>query len=312
MLSRSIHGRWGWFCVVWLLFLTNNQAAFATTDSISIKGSDTMLLLTQKWVHEFSKRHSDVAFQISGGGSGIGFAALQNNTTDLCAASRPIKSKEILSCIKAFSAAPTEYKVCLDAIAVYVHPDNPIRDLDLKTLKDIYTGRITNWRQVGGMDLDIVLYSRENSSGTYEFFKSSVMQHEDFSPATLSMPGTSAVMQAVAKDAGGIGYGGAVFGSVVKTLALKATVDGPAILPNANSVQQGDYPIWRHLFHYVNPAMDKGMLGDYLKWIRSPVAQSLAEGSGYFPLPETAQISDLEDCCLEPAELASSKILDQE
>ena len=271
-----------------------------------------MLLLTQRWVHEFSKRHSDVAFQISGGGSGIGFAALQNNTTDLCAASRPIKSNEVLSCIKAFSAAPTEYKVCLDAIAVYVHPENSIQDLDLKTLRDIYAGRITNWREVGGDDMDIVLYSRENSSGTYEFFKSSVMHHEDFSPSTLSMPGTSAVMQAVAKDTGGIGYGGAVFGAVVKTIGVRESTSDPAIKPNAQSVQMGKYPIWRYLYHYVNPAMDRGMLGDYLKWIRSSSAQALAEESGYFPLPESVQVTDLDDCCLEPAEWARTDLPEQE
>jgi phosphate transport system substrate-binding protein len=291
-----------------LLFFTNVQPASAASHSISVKGSDTMLLLTQKWVHEFSRRHSDVAFQISGGGSGIGFAALQNNTTDLCAASRPIKPTEVLSYIKAFSAAPTEYKVCLDAIAVYVHPDNPIQDLDLNTLRDIYAGRISNWREVGGKDQSIILYSRENSSGTYEFFKSSIMQHEDFSPATLSMPGTSAVMQAVAKDAGGIGYGGAVFGAVVKTIGVRASPSDLAIKPNAQSVQKGEYPIWRYLYHYVNPAMDQGMLGDYLKWIRSSFAQSLAEESGYFPLPGSVQVTELADCCQKSAEWARTNL----
>jgi len=231
-------------------------------------------------------QHADVKIQVSGGGSGIGFAALQSQTTDLCDASRKAKPAEIANCIKAFGARPTEYKVALDGLSVYVNPENSLKELTVAQVGDIFTGKIKNWKEVGGPDAPITVYSRENSSGTYEFFKEHVLKGQDFAASAQTMPGTAAIVQAVVKDKNGIGYGGAAYGGSSKLLAIKKTDVDPAILPTEENVISGTYPIWRHLYVYVNPALDKGEVAAYLNWIRSDDGQKYVKDIGYYPLPK--------------------------
>ena len=229
---------------------------------------------------------SDVKIQVTGGGTGTGFAALQNQTTDLCNASRKIRAAEIAECIKAFGKRPTEYKVCLDGLSVYVAAENPVKELTMDQLLLIFTGKIKNWKELGGKDAPITVYSRENSSGTYEFFKEHVLQGKDFAASAQTMPGTAAVLQAVAKDKNGIGYGGAAYGAGAKHLAIKKTDSSPAIEPTEENVVKGIYPLWRYLFVYVNPALDKGDIASYLSWIRGDEGQKVVKEVGYFPLPK--------------------------
>ena len=252
---------------------------------ITVKGSDTLVVQAQKWAEVYMNKNSDVKIQVTGGGTGTGFAALQNQTTDLCNASRKIRAAEIAECIKAFGKRPTEYKVCLDGLSVYVAADNQVKELTIEQLELIFTGKIKNWKEVGGNDAPITLYSRENSSGTYEFFKEHVLQTKDFAASAQTMPGTAAVLQAVAKDKNGIGYGGAAYGAGAKHLAIKKTDSSPAIEPNEETVIKGTYPIWRYLYIYVNPALDKGQVSSYLNWIRSDEGQKVVKEIGYFPLP---------------------------
>jgi phosphate transport system substrate-binding protein len=259
--------------------------AAGSTGTITVKGSDTLVILAQKWAEVYMAKKTDVKIQVTGGGSGIGFAALQNNATDLADASRKIKAAEIAECIKAFGKRPTEYKVCLDGLSVYVAADNPVKELTLEQLMLIFTGKIKNWKAVGGPDAPITVYSRENSSGTYEFFKENVLDGRDFAASAQTMPGTAAVLQAVAKDKNGIGYGGAAYGAGAKHLAIKKNESSPAIEPNEETVIKGTYPIWRYLYVYVNPELDKGEIGAYLNWIRSDEGQKLVKDVGYFPLP---------------------------
>lgn len=259
--------------------------AAGSTGTITVKGSDTLVILAQKWAEVYMAKKTDVKIQVTGGGSGIGFAALQNNATDLADASRKIKAAEIAECIKAFGKRPTEYKVCLDGLSVYVAVDNPVKELTLEQLMLIFTGKIKNWKAVGGPDAPITVYSRENSSGTYEFFKENVLDGKDFAATAQTMPGTAAVLQAVAKDKNGIGYGGAAYGAGAKHLAIKKNESSPAIEPNEETVIKGTYPIWRYLYVYVNPEVDKGEIGAYLNWIRSDEGQKLVKDVGYFPLP---------------------------
>ena len=253
---------------------------------ITAKGSDTLVILAQKWAEVYMGKNSTVKIQVTGGGSGTGFAALQNQSTDLANASRKIKAKEIEACIKAFGKRPTEYKVAIDGLSVYVNADNPIKELTVDQLAQIFTGKIRNWRDVGGPDAPITIYSRENSSGTYEFFKEHVLKGRDFAASAQTMPGTAAVLQAVAKDKNGIGYGGAAYGAGAKHLAIKKDDRSPAIEPSEETVMKGSYPIWRHLFIYVNPALDKGEVATYLNWIRSDDGQQVVKEVGYFPLPD--------------------------
>jgi phosphate transport system substrate-binding protein len=261
-------------------------AANAFAGNITVKGSDTLLVLAQKWAETYMASHTDVKISVGGGGSGIGFAALQNQTTDLCDASRKIKAAEIQKCMIAFGARPTEYKVALDGLSVYVNPENPLKELSVAQVGDIFTGKITNWKEVGGPDAPITVYSRENSSGTYEFFKEHVLKGKDFAASAQTMPGTAAIVQAVVKDKNGIGYGGAAYGGGSKLLAIKKTDDSPAIAPNETTVMDGTYPIWRHLYVYVNPAQDKGDIAAYLNWIRSDDGQKYVKDIGYYPLPK--------------------------
>ena len=260
--------------------------SLAHAGNITVKGSDTLVILAQKWAETYMGAHSDVKIQVTGGGTGTGFAALQNQTTDLCDASRKAKAAEIANCVKAFGKRPTEYKVALDGLSVYVSADNPLKELTVAQVGDIFTGKIKNWKDVGGADAPITLYSRENSSGTYEFFKENVLKGADFAASAQTMPGTAAVLQAVAKDKDGIGYGGAAYGAGAKHLAIKKDDSSPALEPTEENVLAGKYPIWRYLFVYVNPALDKGDIAAYLTWIRSDDGQKVVKDVGYFPLPK--------------------------
>jgi len=268
------------------LLAASIAAAGALQADITVKGSDTMVILAQKWAEVYMGQKPSLKIQVTGGGSGTGFSALQNQQTDLCNASRKIKATEIATCVKAFGKRPTEYKVALDGLSVYVNGENKVKELTIDQLEQIFTGKIRNWKEVGGADLAITVYSRENSSGTYEFFKEHVLKGKDFAASAQTMPGTAAVLQAVAKDPKGIGYGGAAYGAGAKHLAIKKDDTSPAIEPTEETVVGGKYPISRYLFIYVNPALDKGDIAAYLNWIRSDDGQKIVKDVGYFPLPE--------------------------
>ncbi len=263
----------------------------AAAGTITIKGSDTLVILSQKWAQHYMSMNPQTKIQVTGGGSGVGLAALQNNNTDIANASRSIRPAERAACIKAFGRNPREYKVALDSLLVYVHPSNPIDELSLEQLRAIYTGRIRNWEQLGGLDSPISLYSRENSSGTYEFFKAHVLKGRDFIATAQTMPGTAAVIQAVAKEPNGIGYGGAAYGHGAKHLRIKKTPTSPAIEPSEENILSGQYPIWRFLFNYLNPAKDKGEIGDFLHWVRSDEGQAVVKEVGYYPLPPDHRVA---------------------
>jgi phosphate transport system substrate-binding protein len=265
--------------------LATGLAASAFAGNITVKGSDTLVILAQKWAEVYMGNHKDVKIQVTGGGTGTGFAALQNQTTDLCDASRKAKAAEIANCIKAFGKRPTEYKVALDGLSVYVNAENPLKELTVAQVGDIFTGKIKNWKEVGGADAPITLYSRENSSGTYEFFKENVLKGSDFAASAQTMPGTAAILQAVSKDKGGIGYGGAAYGAGAKHIGIKKDDSTPAVEPTEENVVGQKYPIWRYLYVYVNPALDKGDIAAYLTWIRSDDGQKVVKDVGYFPLP---------------------------
>src|SRR5262245_39474495 len=208
----------------------------AFAGNITVKGSDTLVILAQKWAEIFMTKNPSIKIQVTGGGSGIGFAALQNNTTDIADASRPIKAAERAACIKSFGKGPREYKVALDGLSVYVNEGNSLTELSIDQLEKIFTGKVRNWKEVGGNDMPITIYSRENSSGTYEFFKEHILKGQDFASSAQTMPGTAALLQAVSKDPKGIGYGGAAYGQGAKALKIKKTSDSPAIEPTEENV----------------------------------------------------------------------------
>ncbi len=266
-----------------LLGLAAQSAALA--GSITVKGSDTMVPLAQKWAESYMAAHSEVKIQVNGGGSGVGLAALQNKTTDLADASRKIRAKEVEACINTFGARPREYAVALDGLSVYVNEGNPVSQITIEQLNGIFTAKIRNWKEVGGPDAAIVIYSRENSSGTYEFFKEHVLGGRDFAASAQTLQGTAQILAAVSKDANAIGYGGAAYGKGAKALQVAKDAASGYIVANEENVLSGKYPISRNLYIYLNPAIDKGEIHAFLDWIRSDDGQKVVKDVGYFPLP---------------------------
>ena len=197
--------------------------------NVTVKGSDTMVLLGQKWAEVYMQKNSGAKIQVTGGGSGTGIAALTNGTTDIAESSRPMKPQEVTATEGRDGGKVKEQPVALDALSIYVGKSNPIEEISLPQLRKIYTGAIGNWKEVGGADAPINLYSRENNSGTYVFFKEHVLQNDDFDSSAQTLPGTAAVVNAVAKDANGIGYGGIAFAEGVKRLKVKKDDLAPAV-----------------------------------------------------------------------------------
>ena len=165
--------------------------------NVTVKGSDTMVVLGQRWAEEYMKKHPKATIQVTGGGSGTGISALINGTTDICEASRAMKDAEKKKLAEKAGAPPIETVVARDGLSVYVNDSNPINELTMAQLKAIFTGKVTSWKDVGGPNAKIIPYSRENSSGTYVFFKEHVLENADYTPRAQNMPGTAAVVNAV-------------------------------------------------------------------------------------------------------------------
>ncbi len=253
----------------------------ARQDAISIKGSDTMVLLGQRWAERYMAAHPGAVIQVTGGGSGTGIAALINGTTDICQSSRPMKDKERAQIQEKFGAPPHEIVVAKDGLTVYVHESNPLAELTIAQIRGVYSGATTNWTQLGGPDKKISVYGRENSSGTYEYFKEHVLDGGDFAAAVQTLPGTAAVVNAVAQDPFGIGYGGAAYAKGVREVGVKSTDAAPAVLPTADAVRSGAYPISRDLYFYTRKAPEAGMK-EFVEFALSDSGQAVVSEVGYF------------------------------
>ncbi len=261
------------------LFVLLPSLAFAGT--VTLKGSDTLVILAQRWAEAFMKTSPAVKLQVTGGGSGTGLSALINGTTDIATSSRPIKPAENDK-LKAKTQSPaTEIAVARDGVTFYVNEKNPLNALTAEQLKKIYMGDITNWKEVGGADAPIALYSRENSSGTYVFVKDDLLGGGDYAATAQTLPGTAAVVNAVAKEKNGIGYGGAAFGKGVKELKIK--VGAEDIAPTEANVKSGKYPLSRSLFFYLRAA-PTGETKAFIDFCLGPEDQALVSKVGYFPL----------------------------
>lgn len=262
---------------------TPSGAADARSDKpVTIKGSDTMVILGQRFAEEYMKRNPGTVVQVNGGGSGTGIAALINGTVDLAQSSRPIKEDEKANVETNRNAGLVETPVALDALSVFVHGNNTVRELTIDQLSQIYTGRVTNWRQVGGSNSPIVLYGRESSSGTYDYFKEHVLNKADFAPAVQTLAGTAAIINAVGNDANGIGYGGIAYATGVRLLGIKSG-QGNAVQPSEATVTDGSYPLSRRLFFYSLSNSPERVIR-FVEWATSPEGQSVVENVGYFPL----------------------------
>ncbi|WP_395050877.1 phosphate ABC transporter substrate-binding protein [Flavobacterium sp.] len=249
---------------------------------ITVKGSDTLVILSQKWAEGFMKKNPKTTIQVTGGGSGVGIAALINGSTDIANASRPIKPGEMDQIKEKYKANVLEIACAKDGLSVFLNKENKVSELTIEQLGNIYSGKITNWKEVGGDDAKIRLYGRESSSGTFEFFKEHVVKG-DFSKYVQSLPGTAAIVNAVNKDKYSVGYGGAAYAEGVKDCKVKKDAQSEGVLPSAATIKDKTYPISRYLYMYLREK-PTGETKDFIDWVLSPEGQKLVVETGYFPL----------------------------
>lgn len=256
----------------------------AEQNSITVKGSDTMVQLGGRWAEVYMEQHPDMIVQVTGGGSGTGIAALINGSTDIAQASRMMREEEKEAAREQRGSEVREVAVALDALAIFSNANNPIEGMTIADIDGVFRGEITNWSQFGGPDAEIILYGRENSSGTYAYFREVVMDDADFAPGYQSLPGTAAVINAVARDPNGIGYGGIAYAEGVKTISISPAAGGQPIEPSEENVLSNTYPLSRDLYFYTigDPS---GIIGDFIDWTLGPEGQAIVSDVGYYPLP---------------------------
>ncbi len=257
---------------------------------IQNKGSDTLVNLALAWAEAYRHVNPDLLIAVTGGGSGTGIASLINGTVDIANVSRQIKPDEIADA-EANGIEPVEFVVAIDALAVVVHPSNPVDALTIDQLADIYTGRITNWKDVGGNDAPIVLLSRETNSGTHVYFLEEVVRKGDsdstdiFAPQTLLMPSSVAITSELRRNPKAIGYDGLGYVDPAheKLIAVAIDANAPYIVPSVAAGMDGSYPIARPLFMYT-AGQPTDAVAEYLDWIMGPQGQQIVADLGFIPL----------------------------
>lgn len=248
-----------------------------------VKGSDTVLPLAQKEAETYMKKNKGTKITVIGGGSGVGIAALLDNTTDIAMSSRKIKMEEKIK-MQETGKALKETLIAYDALSVIVNPANKVGQLTREQLEGIYTGKITNWKEVGGEDMKIIVYSRESSSGTYEFFKEKVMMKKNYAATCLSMPATGAIVQSVSQTKGAIGYVGfAYLDKSVKALSVSYDKGKTFVAPSLATAKNKTYPIVRPLYLY-NLSSLSAAFKSFIDFILSDEGQKIVSATGYIPL----------------------------
>lgn len=259
-----------------VVFLTNLQAQ-------KIKGSDTMLPLSQKEAEQFMKKNKSNSATVTGGGSGVGISALIEGTTDIAQSSRKIKFDEKKK-LQDDGKKVVEVVAAYDALAIVINKANKVTKLTREQLEGIFTGKIKNWKEVGGDDIQIVCYSRETSSGTYEFFKESILKNKNFMSGILSVPATGAIIQSVSQTKGAIGYVGlAYLNKDVK--ALQVSYDGGKkyVAPSVKTAKDKTYPIVRALYYYYIEA-SASKVKPFMDYVLSSEGQKIVADLGYITL----------------------------
>ncbi|MBY0425407.1 MAG: PstS family phosphate ABC transporter substrate-binding protein [Cytophagales bacterium] len=266
-----------------LLFVAGLLACFFThAQKINIKGSDTMLPLVQRLAEEYSKKTKGTEIAVTGGGSGVGITALKDGSTDIAMSSRPIKMSEKLK-FEESGKKISETAIAIDPLAVIVNPSNPIVKITKDQLDGIFTGKITNWKEVGGPNLAIIVYTRESSSGTYEYFKEHVLEKKEYTSKALSMPANTAIVQSVGQTPGAIGYVGFVYVNK-KVKALPVSFDNKIFVsPTVANAKNNTYPITRSLFFY-NANTDDKKLKPLFDYVLSKDGQNFVSSTGFIPI----------------------------
>jgi phosphate transport system substrate-binding protein len=245
-----------------------------------IKGSDTCLPLSQKEAEDYMNANPSQTVTVTGGGSGVGISALIEGTTDIAQSSRKIKFEEKQK-IRDAGNILKEVVIAYDALAIIVHPDNAVTKLTREQLEGIFTGKITNWKEVGGANLKIVPYSRETSSGTYEFFKESILKNKNYMSGIMSMPATGAIVQSVGQTKGAIGYIGlAYLNKDVKAIHVSYDRGKTFTAPSVKAAKDGSYPIVRELYYYYTARNEK-QVRPFIDYVLSTAGQKIVSDIGF-------------------------------
>ena len=285
-----------WFLLFTITFLSpacgwtaSQESLTSATRTIENKGSDTIVNLALAWAEAYQEIRPEVRLSVTGGGSGTGIAALINGTVDIANASRRIKSEEQAEA-EANGVIPTEFIIARDAIAVIINRENPVDNLTLQMISDIYSGKINNWSEVGGEDRPIVRLSRETNSGTHVYFLENVLRFGEaqnetlFSVDTLLLPSSEGITAEVRQNPNAIGYDGLGYVTdEVKVVAVGISTDGPFVYPSPETVNSNLYPIARDLYMYTvgEPSAE---IKEYLDWILSTQAQEIVNKLGFVPV----------------------------
>ena len=273
--------------VIGLMFLglgctgNENSDGSSTVQGIFLKGSDTVLPLAQAEAEEFMIAYPEKSVTVTGGGSGVGIAALIDGEVDIATASREMKADEI-EAAKANGINPVEHTIAIDGISVIVNPENPVSELTFDQLRGIYNGSISNWKDVGGDDRPIAVISRDSSSGTYEYFKEDVLLGDEYRPDALTQPATGGIVSEVSQNPGAIGYiGVAYLDESVKALSLDG--GNGSEYPSSENIIIGAYPLSRPLYFYTN-GEPSGLTKEFIDYVMSEDGQNLVLEIGYFPI----------------------------
>jgi phosphate transport system substrate-binding protein len=259
--------------------------AGAVRGTIQVKGSDTLLMLSQRWAETFMDENPEAVVQVTGGGSGVGIKSLIDGTTDVANASRPIKDEEREQA-EAKGVTVSEIAVAVDGVCFIVNPANPLTELTVAQLGDVYRGKIKDWRALGGSGR-IMCYGRQSTSGTYDFVKEHVLNKDDYRADIQELQGNSLLCDAVSRDKNGIayvGYGYADKRDDIKILGVKKDDASPAVTPNVDTVGSMEYPISRYLFNYTN-GKPEGLVKAFISFALSDEGQKVVEEVEYVKLP---------------------------
>ncbi len=274
--------------LVMLMFLVPVNAA-STKNSIQIKGSDTMVNLAQSWAEKYMEENPGEFVAVTGGGSGTGFSSLISKTCDIAMSSRNIKEKEI-SLAKQKGVNPNEVKVALDGLAVVVNPANPVSKLTIGQLAQIFTGKIKNWEEIGGLNSSIVILSREVNSGTHVYFKEHVLRRnapnskEEFAPSALMLSSSQAIADEVAQNPNAIGYYGMGYiSSKQKPIMVAQDEKSEYESPTIENVINGKYPISRPLLIYTN-GEPQGLTKKFIDFCLSKEGQEIVMKTDFVPI----------------------------
>lgn len=240
-----------------------------------------MMYLAMRWAEAFMQRHPEVAVYVEGGGSGSGLRALIDGDAELCTSSRPMRADEARALLQRQRSLGFSILTAKDGLSIYLHPENPIRNLSLAQLRALFLGDVRNWSELGGENLPVRIFGRPPNSGTHLFFEEHVLRGNPATHASTTVPTTAAMVERVRADRGAIGYGGLAYGSDV----THASIDG--IAPTAENVRNGTYPIARYLYLYAARAPE-GHRKDFIDFVLGAAGQSVVRDVGYIPLWETA------------------------